>query len=212
MSFVFPGIAAKLAAFGKDEDASLSVEAVIIIPLLLWGFLFTYTVFDVYRAKNISLKANYAVSDLLSREGNPINQAYLNGTKSVFRYLTQGNSATWMRVTQVYCNANCTNNETRELFVDWSHATDNKGTYTTQSMRTKLAHAIPLLAAGERALIVETSVDYYPPFIPTMIWTPWSKSSSVEYPAGWGYIKPRTFVDIVITEPRFAPRLCWSTC
>ncbi|WP_218464242.1 hypothetical protein [Maritimibacter sp. DP1N21-5] len=177
----------------------------------MWGFLFTFTVFDVYRAKNISLKGNYAISDLLSREGNPINQAYLNGAESVFRYLTQGGNSTWMRVTQVYCNANCTNNETRQLHVDWSHSTDNKPVYTTQTMRTKIAHAVPLLAQGERALIVETSVDYYPPFVPTMLWTPASRSTSIDYPAGWGYIKPRTFVDIVITEPRFAPKLCWMT-
>ena len=49
------------------------------------------------------------------------------------------------------------------------------------------------LAEGERVIIVETSTEYTPPFSQNL--------------TGIG---GRTFVDIVMTRPRFAPQLCWS--
>lgn len=195
-----------LARFAKDEDASLSVELVLILPLLIWGFLTVYTVFDVFRHRNLALKANYAVSDLLSRETASINNNYLNGAASVYKYLTQGGANTWIRVSSIYCNDNCGNESSRELVVEWSRATGGQNMWNSGDIKTKLGHAIPLLAYGEYAIIVETSVDHEPPFVPPMLKT----ISRPGYDSGWGFMKKNTFRDIVITEPRFGPKLCWN--
>lgn len=195
--------------FFDEEDASLSVELVLILPLLLWGFLTVITIFDVFRARTLALKGNYAISDLLSRETQSINSSYLAGIDSVFSYLTQGGDTTWVRVTQVYCVDQCASNEDRELEVEWSHATAGQSTYTTAEMRQGLQQNIPLLPSGQYAIVVETSVDYSPPFLPPLN-VFYRDENGASRQINWGIMKRNTFHDIVVTEPRFAPRLCWS--
>lgn len=194
-----------LLRFREEEDATLSVELVLILPLLIWGFLTVYTIFDVFRVRNLSLKANYAVSDLLTRETNSIDATYLNGVRDIYKYLTQSGDGTWLRVTQVFCNDDCEDLENREIRLDWSRATDSQSTYSTTTMREQLEPQIPLLAEGSRAIIVETSMDYVPPFLPPTIIIP---GANDEW--GWGVMRHNIFRDTVVTEPRFGPQLCWS--
>ncbi|EAQ10413.1 Flp pilus assembly protein TadG [Maritimibacter alkaliphilus HTCC2654] len=191
--------------FVRDEDASLTVEMVLILPLLIWGFLTVYTIFDVFRARNLALKGNYAISDLMSRETASINTTYLNGVRSVFRYLTQGDNDTWVRVTQLYCNGDCGDADNRVLVLDWSRATNGVDTYESDDLDA-LNSVVPLLGFGERIVMVETSVDYVAPFIPPMLKT----VSTENYESGWGFMKNNTFIDTVFTEPRFGPQLCWE--
>lgn len=184
--------------FGRDEGASLSVEAALIAPLLFWAFLATYTYFDLYRVKNLSLKANYAISDLLSRETNVIDSNYITGAKNLFRYLTKSDSSAWVRVSVVHCVDGCAvkggdNTGPRELSADWSRATDGIATFSDADINDQFDSIIPLLAAGERVIIVETTMDYQPAFSPTL--------------TGIG---DQTFNDIVMTRPRFASQLCFS--
>ena len=181
-----------LDRFRRDEDASQSVEAVLVIPLLLWAFLASYTFFDVYRAKSLALKANYAISDLISRETNTMDMDYLLGAESVFEYLTHASPDPWVRVTVVYCDENC-GDSSRNLRVDWSKATDSLPTFSDADVMSNLDPLIPWLAEDERVIIVETSVDYEPPFSQNL--------------TGIG---ERTFVDIVMTRPRFASQVCWE--
>jgi hypothetical protein len=192
--------------FLRDEDASLSVELILILPLLIWGFLSVYTIFDVFRARNIALKGNYAISDLLSRETASIDASYLTGVGSIFQYLTQGDDSTWVRVTQIYCLDDCESDANRELVSDWSRATNGQDTYTSDDVNNDLRDRVPLIGYGERVIMVETSVNYTAPFIPPMLKT----VSRPGYDSGWGFMKSNTFIDTVFTEPRFGPQLCWS--
>ncbi len=181
-----------LGGFARDEDASVSVEAVLILPLLLWAFVASYTFFDVYRDKNLSLKANYAVSDLLSRETTPIDMNYLNGAAKLYKYLTRSPGSGWMRVTSVYCDQDCDLNS-RRLKTHWSKATGSLPTYTDQSLRDILGPTIPWLAAGDQLIVVETGIEYKTPFSRT-----------------FSGIGDQTLVDVVMTRPRFS-QLCWGT-
>lgn len=185
--------------FGRDEGASLSVEAALITPLLFWAFLATYTFFDVYRVKNLSLKANYAISDLLSRETNVIDMGYITGTRNLFRYLTKAQDATaWLRVTVVTCTDGCAvspgaTDQGRTLAIDWSRATDNHPELTADDISGAFNDVIPLIAAEERVIVVETTMDFDPAFSSTL--------------TGIG---DQIFHDVVMTRPRFAGKLCFS--
>lgn len=185
-------LTAPVRAFHRDETASLSAEAAIIAPLLFWAFLAVYAYFDVYRVKNIALKSNYAISDLLSRETEVIDMDYLNGVADLYNYLTQGGTDTWLRFTVVHCTDNCTEEDgPRTLAVDWSRATDGQPTFSDTDVMTQLNDVIPLIAAGERVIIVETTLDYDAPFASSLTG-----------------ITDQRFTDIVMTRPRFAPQLC----
>ncbi|MCB1359059.1 MAG: hypothetical protein KDK53_22005 [Maritimibacter sp.] len=196
LAAVVTGTWHRIDRFRRDEDAaSQSVEALLIIPLLIWTFLASYTFFDVYRAKSLALKANYAISDLLSRETETIDMNYLLGAEKVYDYLTQQEADPWVRVTVVYCWDKCTaaQEDIRVLKADWSKATDGLPTFSDADVMSHLDPIVPLLAEGERVIIVETSTEYTPPFSQNL--------------TGIG---SRTFVDIVMTRPRFAPQLCWD--
>lgn len=209
MRFVPLNIRYALRRFCRDESASLSVELILILPLLLWGFLTVITVFDVFRARNLALKANYAISDLLSREVMSIDSAYLAGVDKIFSYLTQGGDNTWVRVTQVVCTDDCTSNQDRVMEVDFSRATDGQTALSTSQMRNTIQQHIPLLPSGQWAIVVETSVDYEPPFLPPLDIL-FKRPDGEDKEINWGYTKKNTFVDIVVTEPRFGPKLCWT--
>lgn len=183
---------ARAARFGRDEDASVTVEAVIILPILLWAFLATYSWFDAYRAKSLSLKANYAVSDLMSRETRVLDMDYLNGAEQVYEYLTRSGTDAWIRVTVVHCVKRC-DKANRKLERDWSKATDNMPTYTNQDVMDHLEATVPVIPSGERVIVVETSMVYQPPFSQNL--------------TGIGRM---TLRDVVMTRPRFAPQLCFA--
>ncbi len=182
----------RTARFGRDEDASLSVEMVLILPLLIWAFLATFTFFDVYRAKTLSLKANYAISDLITRETNEINMQYILGAEKVYEFLTQSEDDSWLRVTQVHCIKEGATNG-RKFVVTFSAATEGQTTYTNSTVMDALNPVLPMLAQGERAVVVETAMRYMPPVRENL--------------TGIG---PREFIDLVVTEPRFAPQICWE--
>ncbi|GKY88707.1 TadE/TadG family type IV pilus assembly protein [Sinisalibacter aestuarii] len=191
-------VSAAARRFGRDERASMSVEAVLVAPMLFWAFLATYAYFDVYRVKNLALKANYAVSDLLSRELNTIDMDYITGARNLYRYLTRADDTSWIRVTVVHCSLNCAvspdaTDEDRELSVDWSRGTDDQPAISDENLMIYYDDIIPMIASGERVIIVETTMDYQPVFAPEL--------------TGIG---DQTFRDVVMTRPRFAPQLCFD--
>jgi Flp pilus assembly protein TadG len=185
-------LASVLARFGRDERASVTVEAVLILPPLLWAFLVTFSWFDIYRVKSQSLKANYAISDLMSRETRALDMAYLNGVEQVYEFLTRADTDAWVRVTVVRCTNKCAEPD-RTLKRDWSKATDEVPILTDADVMNDFESIVPVIASGERVIVVETSMLYTPPFSQKLTG-----------------IAPRTMRDIVMTRPRFAPQLCWQ--
>jgi len=151
-----------------------------------------FTVFDVYRTRNLAVKANYAVADLLSRETNPIDTNYLNGVEDVYEYLTQSGASSWIRITAVKCRYNCANPDTRELRRDWSRATDGQVWLDSAAVNTKYRDIVPIIPRGERVIMLETNMHYDPPF------------NTI-----YSGITHREMNDITMTRPRFGPQLCW---
>lgn len=181
--------------FKRQDEGSVTVEAVIILPVILVVFMGTFTYFDVFRAKSQSLKANYAISDLISRENN-VTSSEMTGYGKVFRYLTQSSNESWVRVTVVRCKKNCGNRNTRKLVRFWSRAYPNGSVprLTTTAIRASYNDAIPDMYKGEYLVMVESSARYVPPFS-----------------GEWTGIYPRTLEDLVITKPRDGPKICFNT-
>ncbi len=177
----------------RDEGGSLSIEAVFAFPMLFWAATATFTFFDAYKAQNTSYRANYTISDMLSRETDPVNQAYLDGLHKVFRYMTHsGPETTWIRVSVVRCKSNCNSQTTRQLEWVWSKGTNGARSLTANDIDF-YQDQIPLMAFGDQLIFVETSRQYSPPFANGLV-------SFAE----------RNLVSHVVTRPRFAPQLLWS--
>ena len=61
-----------LKNFRHDTRGVVSVEMVLILPLLFWSFAAVATFFDAYRTRSLAEKAAFTISDMLSRETNAV--------------------------------------------------------------------------------------------------------------------------------------------
>lgn len=193
LNMLFKKFSARVADFKRDEKASLSIEALIIVPAIVLSVTTLFTVYDYFRARNVSLQANYAISDLLSRETNPVDADYLDGLHDLFAVLAPTGDSTWLRVSVIECVSSC-QNDSRNMRTYWSYMSGNGDALTTDDINDTYNETIPVFASGEYVILVETNVGYTSPFT-----------------NDWSGIGNRNLGNTVVTRPRFAPKLDWES-
>ena len=166
----------------RAEDGSVSIEAILMFPLLIWAWIAMYTFFEGLRENNINLKASYTIGDLLSRETSTIDMDYLNGMTGVFAWLTRTQAPVQMRVTVVRWNED----DQRHDLV-WSRGLQGQTDLTQAGVTAALTPSIPILADADTAIVVETWADFEP---------------IVEIG-----LKDTTIYNLVVTPPRFSDQL-----
>lgn len=140
--------------FLAETRGAVAMEALIITPILAWAFVGSFVFFDAFRTYATSLKATYAVADVLSRELDWIYGSDIEGFAEIFQHITRNTSGSSMRVSQVaYDGTN--------LSIDWSYPTGGE-TRLRDSDVGDIADQIPIMASGERVILVETFVPYRP--------------------------------------------------
>lgn len=177
-----PHLRARLARFGHETRASLSIEAAMMIPLITWIMVTTFTYFDTFRADSTNVKAAYTVGDMLSRETEPVNATYIEGLNTMFAYMVFAKEGSWIRVSNVAYDG-----VENKLVLNWTHATGGHADATLD----QLAPQIPMMSAGDTVIVVETFMPFTPAF-------------------NIG-LDPMTFRNVVVTRPRFAPQLLWAS-
>ena len=170
--------------FRRDRDGGLSVEAVMIIPLLLFAYLGFFVMVDAFQSKGVNIKAAATIGDLLSRETNEINSDYIDGLNEVLDFLTHSTHPTLMRVSVVRYDG-----DDDEHILVWSHATNGIEDITEGTMGELEPH-IPVMQDAGSIIVVETWMAYEPIF-------------------NIG-IKPQYLENVIVTSPRFAPQLKWE--
>jgi hypothetical protein len=179
--------------FLRDEDGVIAIEAMIIMPMMFWTFLSMFSFFDSFRAYSLNQKAAYTISDAVSRETQPLDNAYLNGMWEMFDYLAHTRAPSALRVTSVRFDE-----AANRFLVDWSQSRGwasilsgsgmNSDSATSQSWVDRL----PVIPDGERLMLVETWDRYDPPFATGL--------------------EQQLIHNFVFTRPRYAPRVCWNIC
>jgi hypothetical protein len=172
----------RLRSFLRDNRGTLSVEAAIMVPAIFLVYLAVFTFFHTFRADAANAKASYSVADMLSRETNKVNQAYVDGLNSVFAYMTRAREPTWIRVSSVVWHE-----DTKKCELRWSAA--SKGHLPLTDV-TSIEARIPMMADGDTVNVVETFMPYTPAFNVGL--------------------DRMTFGNLVVTRPRFAPKLDWD--
>lgn len=150
----------RLRRFRQDEAGFISVEAIIVMPLLLWVFLALFVYWDAFRAENTSIKSTYVIADMISRENFPVNTAYINGMHQVFRYMNDTDEDTWIRVTSVQFRQS--DNTYRVI---WSRSTNTtRAPVHTQATLATQRHRLPVLADQDAVIVVESWRRFTPAF------------------------------------------------
>lgn len=175
---------ALIRKFRKDEGGSLSVEAALILPLLLWSFLAMFQFFDAYRQNLVNTKASFTISDMISREDLPIDSQYLNSARRLMNFLTASPNPVRIRATIV------TYRESDDTYRRvWSRNRGGVGNHSNASVNA-MRNRLPIMPDGEKVLLLETWADYMPRF-------------------NIG-LQPFEVYKVTVTRPRYAPTVCWD--
>ena len=175
-----------LSRFAREEKGNLAVESLILIPGLWLVFLVMVTIFDAYQQSNANQKASYAISDLVSRQTTPVDEAFLAGAKGLFDTLAYRANDTTVRITSVRWDA-----ADNEFKLHWSEANGFKSGATASDV-AQWNNLLPVVPDQEYITVVETWSDFDPAFN-----------------VGFNVSELHNFV---FTRPRYAPRVCWETC
>ena len=180
-----------LRRFARDTDGYVSVEAMIVLPALFLLFAASWVYFDVFRQQAVNQKANYAIGDMISRETEALDDAYIDNAWRLLGLLTKTevdpnvdihNSD--MRITVVKYNANSDSYQ-----VVWSAARGDYSGLNNGDMND-YKDRLPTMANNGQTVIVETWEDYNPAFRVGL--------DAFE-------IKSYSF-----THPRYAPQVLWN--
>ncbi|MCB1398356.1 MAG: hypothetical protein KDJ98_20770 [Rhodobacteraceae bacterium] len=200
-----------LRRFKRDTRGTISVELVIVMPLLLWALAATVVFYDGFRNRYHAQMAAQTVADIMSRETDMFTADYVEGLNDVFDFLADSRYPTRIRVSSVIWDSEHERNR-----LQWSYGTRGlsglpedtfelmqAGDYETlraefgdddsfsfaggdaQMPITDLPNRIPPVLPGEALLLVETFA----------LWTPFTN-------VGVGQLR---FTPVVVVRPRFAP-------
>ncbi|MDQ2093268.1 TadE/TadG family type IV pilus assembly protein [Rhodalgimonas zhirmunskyi] len=174
----------RLSGFRDETDGTVAVEAVVMLPLILWAFCGLFVFFDAYRQNAISQKAAYTISDLISRETAAIDNDYIDGMYSMLNFLTRSGQERRLRITIVRFDA-----DDGEYHVEWS---ETRGTMDPldDAVVNGWTDTLPVMVDEERLILVETRTVYEPPFTVGL--------------------SQQTLQTFVFTRPRFAPQVLFD--
>lgn len=173
----------------KDDDGSMSIEAVLVAPLVLIGVLFTYTYFTAFQVKAAANKAAYTISDYISRQTESVDANFMEGLGDIYGFLTNNDDEA-VRVSSVMWIEDDANPEEGEYHLEWSYAVDGDIALTDATLPA-LEEKLPLMTNGQTVLLVETSTTWSPIF-----------------DVGLDILD---FEDVVTTKPRFATQVVFDT-
>ena len=173
----------------KNETGSMSIEAVLVAPLVLSGILFTYTYFAAFQVKAEANKAAYTISDYISRQTEAVDADFMEGLGDIYAFLTSNDDES-VRVSSVMWLEDDDDPEEGEYHLEWSYAVDGKVALTDSTL-PEIENRLPTMTNGQTVILVETS-------------TTWSPAFDVG-------LNALDFEDVVTTKPRFATQVVFDT-
>ncbi len=91
----------RLRLFRADTEGSGTVEAVIVLPMLLWWFITSFQFFEAFKERNVNIKAAFTLADTITRQNTDVDMTFINGLDAAFAYLTTSDEQSWIRVTSI---------------------------------------------------------------------------------------------------------------
>ena len=175
-------------AFSRREDGSLSVEAVLILPILIWAMVATLVMWDAFKTLNVSQKATYTVADMISREEVEISDNYLTSLLEIYGFLANSAGDNALRVSIVTLVEDETTAE-QSLELVCSRGLGGIDDYDNI---VQIEDRIPTLAVGDQMIVVESEQEWAPAF-------------------AVGLASYR-FREVALARPRYAPQVLLEAC
>lgn len=180
---IFNIVSSKIRNFRDDQKGVIAIETVILIPILIWGYIAMFTIFDTYRQYTTQQKAAYTISDLISRQVTPLDADFIDGAHELFIDLSRSNVVPGVRVTVAKYDF-----VRAEYAVVWSRTRGGMIGLQSQDV-ADWTNKLPVVAPKDQIIIVETRSQFTPVF-----------------DIGLGN---RNIGNFVFTRPRYATQVCY---
>ncbi len=167
-----------LSDFRKDENATVTMEFVILMPVLILWFVGSIVFFDAFDSRATAQRTSHTIADIISRQ-NQVDNAFIGQMLTLQNRLMPREQVGVVRVTSLQIDAG------GDLQVLWSHATDGSAALIPADIP---ADILPIMQIGESVVLVDTTV----PFTPI---------------ADWVGIVAQIWRNRVVTQPRFVSTL-----
>lgn len=175
-----------LRKFWSDRSGTMTVEALVIVPVMAMGMTGFFAFWHVYQTQNMVQKGTYAVADMLSREMIPATPAFLTGLETTLEFIIRRNAN--VRVTSIRRTSDGPTGVTG-LDVLWSFSPGNALPARTEATLTDIQGDIPMMSIGSNVVIFEAVVPYV---------------------AVTDILDVNTINETVVMRPRFLPTLCMT--
>lgn len=146
--------------FFRREDGLITVESMLILPVLFWSVLASYTYFDSYRQSTLNIKSAYAVADIISRERGVVDDNYIDTMQELMETMVSTRAPVSLRVSYMYYDATTKLHE-----VEWSciRGITYKKRWTNADIAL-IKDYLPTMPDNGSMIVVETDNTYRAPF------------------------------------------------
>ncbi|MDM9647538.1 TadE/TadG family type IV pilus assembly protein [Rhizobium sp. S163] len=134
----------------RERSGASAIEFALLAPILLFFFLASITVFDMYRTYQNIVQANGIVADVISRQTS-IDNTFVSNLYSVFTHLQQNSTAPIaLRISSIKKTAGV-------YKLDWTKESGTAGLLKAQVLSTS---TLPQLTDGDSVIYVEGAASY----------------------------------------------------
>ncbi|GAA6161165.1 MULTISPECIES: hypothetical protein [Ruegeria] len=168
----------------RDESGILTVEAILIFPMLVWTITGAFAFFDGFRQSAANLKAAYTVGDLISRETGTVTDTYVDSMHELLDRMVNSRNDIQLRISLIVYDA-----EDDRHYVRWSAIRGYCEAWTNDNIGN-MRDNLPPMPDQDTLIIVETSNRYQPIFGSNWVVGSWVSED-------------HTFRNFVFTRPRF---------
>ena len=177
----------------RNEEGSLSIETLLMAPLLGFMMVGMFVYFQIFRQDSLLAKSSYAVTDVISREVDPVNQAYVDNMYALLKSVSNVQSTISMRVGLVKYNL-----AADKMQLQWQSVPNGSGVIGfTQAEIDQMRPKIPTMDDQDSVIIVETNMPYTPPFLGGSMFV--------------GQVPNIRYHNVIIMRSRFVSELCYRT-
>lgn len=149
-----------LRSFRTDDRGTMAIELVLVVPILTWVLMSTFVYFDMFRNEANAHRAALTVADMFSREKTALDDAYLDGAHSLLRTITLDDPDPDYRISVYRFDE-----DDDRYYLVWSRSRGLAPAYTQANFDAfGTQDKLPLLADGDRSILLETRTVYTPPF------------------------------------------------
>lgn len=173
-----------LRGFFKKEDGTAAIELIILVPTLTFITFSMITFVGAFKAKTQATRATTVITDMISREVAPVTPTYMTGVQGLLDNLVKSDDTPNFRI-----SAFTYDEDTEAYKVAWSKDSGLYPALTDAGLNNE-SDRLPMIKDGQRAILVETWIDY----------TPITDS---------GLPGPQEFENFMVTSMRFVPQLCF---